>query len=250
RLSRGAPLEDTWLEEASAVLAEELWSRGIYGTAWKGNATYRQTLYCEVRPTFPECAGRPYSMFNAFAFLYDYIRLLETRTPLGPASFEDATFYGSGWAFLRWAVDQSASPESAFLAQLVQETSLTGVANLSARAGHPFDELLSDWTLALYYENWGRIPLRPAWTMPSWNMEDVFVGMNQDFFQDFPDGHPLRGRGWLLGSFLLSVPSLPAGGWALFATSGTHVVNQLLEFRSASDTPLPPRLRVQLLRLQ
>jgi len=250
RLSRGAPLEDTWLEEASAVLAEELWSRGIYGTAWKGNATYRQTLYCDVRPTFPECAGRPYSMFNPFAFLYDYIRQLENRTPLGPTSYDDASFYGSGWSLLRWAVDQSDLPEATFLSQLVQETSVTGAANLSARLGRPFDEMLSDWSLALYYENWGQTPLRPAWTVPSWNIEDVFVGMNQDFYQDFPDGHPLRGRGWSLGPFVLPVSNLPPGGWALFATSGYHNRQQLLEFRPTPGSQLPPTLRVQLLRLQ
>lgn len=250
RLSRGAPIEDTWLEEASAVLAEELWSRDIYGTTWKGDATYRPTLYCDVRPTFPECADRPYSMFNAFAFLYDYIRQLEKRTPLGPASPDDPTFYGSGWSFLRWGLDQSTVSEAQFLRDLTQEPALTGVANLQARTGRTFSELLPDWAAALYSENWGLPPSRPAWSMPSWKTDDIFPGMNQDFPLDFPDGHPLRGRGWPLASFELPVTGLPPGGWALFAGGGMHSTKQLLAFVPPSVGPLPPSVRVHLLRLR
>jgi uncharacterized protein YjdB len=250
RLSRGAPIEDTWLEEASAVLAEELWSRTIYGTTWKGDAVYRWTVYCDVRPTFPECAGRPYSMFNAWAFLYDYIRQLEQRTPLGPATFEDATFYGSGWSFLRWAVDQSNAAESDFLRQLVQEQSLTGVANLAARTNRPFDEMLSDWSDALYCETWGLSTVRSAWIMPSWKTEDIFNGMNQDFPLDFPDGHPLRGL-WPVGAqFPLTTTGLPPGGWALFAGERAHVTRQLLDFSSTTGGPPPAALRVQLFRFR
>lgn len=250
RLSRGAAIEDPWLEEASAVLAEELWSRPIYGATWKGDALYRSTLYCDVRPTFPECTGRPYSMFNAWAFLYDYIRQLERRTPLGPATFDDATFYGSGWSFLRWAIDQSSAPESDFLRQLVQEPSLTGVANLAARTNRPFAEMLSDWSDALYCETWGLATVRSAWMMPSWKTEDIFIGMNQDFPVDFPDGHPLRGF-WPVGAqFPLTTTGLPPGGWALFAGERAHVTRQLLHFSSTTGGPPPTSLRVQLFRFR
>jgi uncharacterized protein YjdB len=252
RLSRGAPIDDTWLEEASAVLAEELWTRNIYFTTWKGDASYRSTIYCDVRPTWPECAGRPYSMFNAFAFLYDYVTQLDRRTPLGPTSYDDATFYGSGWSFLRWAVDQSNTTESDFLKQLVQEPALTGVANLEARAQRPFSEMLPEWADALYHDSWALPPTRPTWSMPSWKLDDIFAGMRQDFPSDFPDAYPVRGREWTLGSpFEWKPVTLAPGGWALLTGNGIpHDAPQLVKILSGGDGPLPPSLHVQIIRVR
>lgn len=252
RLSRGAPIEDTWLEEASAVLAEELWTRNIYFNTWKGDATYRSTIYCDVRPTWPECGDRPYSMFNAFAYLYDYATQLDRRTPLGPTSFDDATFYGSGWSFLRWAVDQSSTTESAFLKQLVQEPALSGVANLEARTQRSLGEMLPEWADALYYDSWGLTPPRPSWSMPSWKMQDIFAGMRSDFPGDFPDPYPVRGREWTLGSSFEWKPvTLAPGGWTLLTGNGVpHDAPQLLSILSGGNAPLPPSLHVQIIRVR
>ena len=252
RLSRGAPIEDTWLEEASAVLAEELWSRGIYFNNWKGDATYRSTIYCDVRPTWDECAGRPFSMFNAFAFLYDYVTQLDRKTPLGPTSYDDATFYGSGWSFLRWAVDQSATTEADFLKQLIQEPALTGVANLEARSQRPFPEMLPEWADALYHDSWALPPTRPTWSMPSWKLDDIFAGMRQDFPADFPDPHPVRGREWTLGyPFEWKPVTLAPGGWALLTGNGMpHGAPQLVSILSGGEGPLPPSLHVQIIRVR
>jgi hypothetical protein len=253
RLSRGAPIEDTWLEESSAVLAEELWSRPLYGAAWKGDASYRLTVYCDVRPTFPECLGRPYSMFNAFAFLYDYTRQLEQRTPLGPTSFDDATFYGSGWSLLRWTIDQTAASESDFLRGLVQEPSLTGIANLAAHARRPAPDLLSDWSDALYFDSWGLAPpaTHPSWSMPSWNMNSIFQGMSTDFPSSFPTGLPLQGRRWAFGgSFTFNVPALPPGGSALFVGLGTQTMNQVFDVHTTTGSPPPGSLRIHIARVQ
>jgi hypothetical protein len=253
RLSRGAPIEDTWLEESSAVLAEELWSRPLYGATWKSDASYRLTVYCDVRPNFPECAGRPYSMFNAFAFLYDYTRQLEQRTPLGPTSNDDATFYGSGWSLLRWTIDQTASSESDFLRALVQEPSLTGLANVAARAQRPASDLLSDWSGALYFDSWGLTApaTHPAWTMPSWRMNSIFEGMSSDFPSSFPTSLPLQGRHWVFGgNFMFNVPALPPGGWALFVGFGPPSVNQLFDLHPTGSSASAGSLRIHIARVQ
>ena len=252
RLSRGAPIEETWLEESSAVLAEDLWSRDrIYFTTWKGDASYRSTIYCDVRPTWPECKGRPYSMFNAFAFLYDYVTQLDRRTPLGPTSYDDATFYGSGWSFLRWAIDQTSTDEAAFLRQLTQEPALSGVPNLEARTQRPLSEMLPEWADALYYDSWGLTPPRPSWSMPSWRMDDIFAGMRQDFPSDFPDAHPVHGREWVLGSpFEWKPVTLAPGGWALLTGNGVpHDSPELVNILSGT-APLPPGLHVQIIRVR
>ena len=42
-----------------------------------------------------------------------------------------------------------ATSESAFFKALTTETKVFGTANLAARTGHPFDEMLADWMIAI-----------------------------------------------------------------------------------------------------
>lgn len=249
RLSRGAPLEESWLEESSAVLSEEIWARSVYGNTWKGNATYRQTLYCDVRPAWPECTDRPYSVFNAFAYLYDYARVAPYRSPLGPTDLGDATFYGSGWSLLRWSIDQYAPSEAAFLRALIQESTLSGAANLAARAGHPFPELVADWSLGWYADDEPWIPSRAQLTFPSWNIRDVFASMSSDFPNVFESPWP---------GYRVIVPSSGIPDTTVTVRGGSSVLldvwsflntRQLVELRGAGG-PLPPELRVQIIRAQ
>jgi len=242
RLSRGAPIEQPWLEEATAVLAEELWSRPIYATAWKGDATYRQTLYCDVRPTFPECRDRPFSMFEAFAWLYDYETTVADRSPFGPTSDRDASFYGSGWSLVRWAIDQYAPAESDFLRALVQDATHAGAANLESRAGRPFAELVSDWSTSLAVDN--AAPTRPQLQFPSWNTPDVFAGMCRDFPTFFPSCSPLQRWSASPGASPLPAQQLH-GGAAAFVLTGNFAT---LRIRGPGGTALPPTLRVQVVR--
>jgi hypothetical protein len=223
RLARGASVfEESWLEEASAMAAMEIWGRAFTGAQWKGHVSYAQDLYCEVRPTTPSCAGHPYVMFDHFAYLYDYLSAVETHSPLGGVDYTDATFYGSGWALLRWAADQYAGSEAGFFRALTQETSLSGVANLEARTGHPFSEMSADWGLAtvlgVHYAN--ARPTRAQLTEPSWNLNDVFAGMWQDFPQYFGGTMPQP-----MGALYCWVPSLSApvvrGGSSSYAELST-----------------------------
>ncbi len=176
RLSRGLPLEEIWLEEGSAVLAEEVWARTFHHIPWKGNATYRQTLYCEIRPVDPECSARAYGMFEAHAFLHDYLLDPQRHSPFGPTDVMDATFYGSAWSLLRWTVDHYAASESAFLRALVTEPA-TGAAKLEALAA-PVATILPQWALSLYAD--GRSGVGTALSDLSWNLADIFRGMSQD----------------------------------------------------------------------
>ncbi|HSD32668.1 MAG TPA: Ig-like domain-containing protein [Gemmatimonadales bacterium] len=241
RLARGAPLEDTWLEEATAVGAEEVWARTIYGTAWKGNAIYAQTLYCDVRPTFPQCAGRPYSMFNAFAFLYDYAVGHEHRTPLGPLTSDDATFYGSGWSLLRWTIDQYAVSESAFLKALTQEPVLLGVDNLVEKAGHSFPEVASDWALALRVDG---SPQANTPGFPSWKLSDIFAGMHQDFPNDFTTTQPVAQRDLIFGD---RAGPLPGGTFVLYHQIAGPLT-QIIQLRGLDGGQAPAALRLEVFR--
>ena len=250
RISRGAAgFEESWLEEGTAMHAEEIWSRLPYGSQWKGNTTYRNSIYCDLRQTIAECADAPLVMFSHFAHVYDYMEAVENLSPLGQTGEGDFTFYGSAWSFVRWVIDQHAASDASFLKPLTQERTLTGVANITARTGKTFAELLGDWTLAMAVDDYsGFAPLRPELTFPSWHTRDIFLAFNRDF-SGFPRSFPLVMRPVQFGTFAVDV-TMRGGTAALFELTGSQSATQLLELRTSGGGAPPDNLRIAIVRVQ
>lgn len=256
----GTPsFEDYWLEEATARLSEEFYARTQYGYAQNGNATYAQSVYCEVRPTgWPACGeGSPYIMAKHYFALVDYYSAVERLTPIGRIDQDDYTFYGSGWLFTRWALDQSGQAEAAFVKALVGEPTLSGVQNLAARTGRSYPEMLADFSLSLALDDRdGFTPARPALVMPTWNTRDVFQGLYNDFKDHETIGHlftspfPLATRAISFGDFVVDVPELRGGTASLFELGGTLSGTQLMELLSASGSIAPASLGMAIVRVQ
>ena len=107
-------------------------------------------LALSLAANWPECGeGSPYIMARHFFTLVDYYNAVEQLSPIGAIADDDFTFYASGWLFVRWAIDQTPSVEADFVRDLVGEPVLSGVANIVARAGRSYPELLADFSLAL-----------------------------------------------------------------------------------------------------
>lgn len=245
RMANSAPPEEVWLDEGIALATVEIWDRQYSGSAWKGGAGYQATLYCEVRPTTPSCSGRPYAMFSIFQLLHDYDVNAPFETPLGPAPSDDPSFIGGAWWFLRSTIDRYAGDEMGFLRALVQEPSLTGTANLSARAGQPIGILLADWTISAYGANdpsYSALP--PAYTISSWNSHDIFAGMHDDFPQDFPEFFPLS----LVD--LSGMRSLLSGGTEITGFGVGGGFNDALGFTSSGGGVPSPSLLLTLVRVR
>ena len=255
----GSSLEDNWLEEGTARHAEELWARvGAYGgLEQRANATYAMTLFCDVRPSkadAPQCAGKPYAMVRHFESggLYDYLRDNEQRSPLGPKTgFPESSFYGSAWSLIRWAVDNSATDEAQFLGALVR-TSQGGVANLVARVGRPWEEILGEWSLAMYLDDYpGFVSLNNTrLTFPSWNLRAIFAGLNQDFPTTFNVAYPLVPRNVAFGDFNAQVSKVAGGSFAMFQLSGVQTGRQLLQLLSPNGGEPGSKLRVAIVRIE
>lgn len=252
RFARSAPrLEEVWLEEATAMAAEEIWARHVHGLSPGSNADHRATLFCEVRPTTAACAGRPVVMLPHFERLYDYYATIESSSPLGPVATGDVSFYGSAWSLVRWAADHFAPAEAAFFGALTRETQLTGVANLEARTGRTFPELLALWALASAVDDRpGFAAGRPELRLPSWNTRDIFAGLNADFPGLFPRAFPLMPRELSGPDFLVVVSPLRGGTASLFELAPGPVQRQLLELRSSVGGPPPSSLRLAILRIE
>jgi hypothetical protein len=252
--------DDRWLEESSAMLAEELWARTVYNYQPKSNVSYAQSVGCEVRPsgstnpTYGDCGlGKPLSMFDHFILLYDYHSNVEGLSPLGSTATSDFTFYGSGWNFLRWVVDTYGASESAFLKDLVNDFSHAGVVNIETRTGRTFADLVSDWSVALVTDDYpGFTPANAKHQLVSWNTRDIFAGMSTDFSSQnfFTDPTPLKTRAASFGKFAVDVGSVRGGSMAVFEVTGTQSGGQMFEFNGAAGTSFPNDMRVNIIRVQ
>jgi len=248
RFRNNTPFEELWLEESTARLSEELYARTFAnGGAWKGNATYQSTVRCEVL----QCDDRPLMMWKHFSVLHQYLRGIDTLTPIGAAANGDFTFYASGWSLVRWAADQYATDESTWIKDLVRGGQLTGLANLAQRTGRPAGEMLADWSLAQAVDDLaGFTPARRQLTFPSWNVADVFAGLAGTFPGSFV-ANPLYARAMTFGSFALPVTRLRAFSSSYFTFEGTQSGSQMIELRGENGATLPPTsLRLAIVRVE
>ncbi len=246
--------EAVWLEEATARLAEEFYARALSGYGQGGNVTYEQSIWCERRlgPNWPDCDPIPAIMVKHFNALYTYYGAIENRSPLGPTVSGDGTFYGSGWLLVRWAMDHSGMSEAAFSRALVDEFSSVGVANLSARAGRPFRDMLADFTLAIAVDNHpSGVTTTPELSFPSWNTRDVLGGFHTDISADFyPSLWPLQTRAVSFGNFDVDVGGIRGGTASIFQLTGSGGDRQLIELLSPAGTAAPAALGLAIVRVQ
>jgi uncharacterized protein (TIGR03437 family) len=243
--------EESWLEESTARVSEEIWARSIFGYAQGQNVAYAQSLYCEARPSWSECSGKPVVMRKHFGGLYNYLQNVEAYTPLGNFGGGGSSFYGSGWSLVRWAIDHSGRNEAEFIRSLTQEPNLSGMTNLSTKAGKSPERIIADWTAAIALDDWpGATVNRPELRMPSWNLRNVVAGMNGDFPNSFTSPWPLPVRQLQYGGFTADVASLRAGTAATFELSGTQTRPQLVALRGQGGGDAAPTLGMTITRIQ
>lgn len=248
--ARQAPQqEESWLEEGSAMIAMELWARTVTSLRWKSANGYQPALYCDVRPA---TCGQPYTMFDHFVYLHDFLTPGERHTPLGSTSASDASFYGSVWWLLRWAVDQYATDEGAFFRALTQEPSLTGVANLSARTGRSWGDLLRDWSLATLtsYLEPTFTPHDARLTTPTWRLRDVFDGMAKDFPNNFVANEMVTWHAQNCADPPTIIRAMPPGGVSLYFLNTCAGWKNFFRFQSDAGGSPSSALSIGVLRFQ
>ena len=114
-----------------------------------------------------ECVDSPFALLPHIQQLALYHTAGGGRSPLGGVGSGDATYYGSGWSLLRWAIDHSGVSEELFLRALVGEGTLRGAANLEARTGMPWVQIVIEWGLASALDGLpGARHSHPSWDIP------------------------------------------------------------------------------------
>lgn len=229
RLARGATAEESWLEEATARVAEELYARTFPGGgSWKGNTGFAATVGCELT----QCDDRPLVMWKHFSQLHAYLRSADSLTPFGPAKSGDVTYYASGWSLVRWAVDQYAANEGSMLKALVAGTAPAGVAGLATVAGVSTEQLLTGWAMANAVGATGA----------TWNSADIWQGLAATFPGVFQSA-PLRGRAVSAGSFAFGGLQLAGAGASYVTIGGVQGGGQLVQLTGVNGGAV--RLTVQ-----
>lgn len=252
RFSRSATdREEVWLEEATAMLAEEIWARTQYGYGRYDRTGYDESLFCELRgDEAGPCEGSPRAMLDHYAFLDRYYADMERRTPLGGVTGGDFTWYGSAWALVRYALDAYAVDEASALRSMTQSRDRFGIRNLVDQVPTDYRTLLSDFSFASYLAHTGR-GVGDRHDFPTWNIRDVFRGLHWDVAPGgfFSREFPLAPRTVSKGDFSVDVTDLRAGTSSLIRLGGSTSGTQLVEFSGIDGRPPSDRLDLVIMRI-
>jgi hypothetical protein len=254
-VNNASRFEESWLEEGMAFVAEEVWARDrIYpGAAWKGNMTYGSTVYCDVRPSFPECAGRPSVMFHHYARLYDFLDVPGATSLFGRVVDGDFTFYAASWSFIRYNADRYAGSETSYLRGITNAFDVTGIANIARQSNADRNQILGMWSLALTLDENSSMAGNADLAFPSWNTRDIFAGMNIDFPQsnNFPKTHPLVPQIVGSGDFTIDNAGIHGGSFAPYDLLGSSANTRTIGLSGGTGGgPPAASLRLVVARVQ
>ena len=269
RILNNSPVfEEIWLEEGLAQESSEIWERNFNQATWLGHATFIQTVGCEIPlgASVPcdQANSKPYALLAShLPFFWDYLTAENSNSEgLG---LDTPSNYGAGWTIARWATDQYAQGigEAAFIKSLINDPSLSGLANLSAHTGQSVATLLVYWNLATaIFQTPSYTAADVRTTIPSFNFADIFnVGQTKLTCDGTPCGiftdsgspvFPIQPIAITAGAFTKTVRGVPGTSASFFLLSGAAAGTETLQLLSGSGGALTPSsgFRVAILRVQ
>ncbi len=264
RVANGAPnYEESWLEEGTARHAEEVWIRqSLHNVGWKQNTGWGTAstngVYCDFHPLEAAClAGdavrRPsYGMRRHFNEIRSKLFQPWDYSPWGQATGQSGSvFYQTVWSMIRYTIDRYSSSESEFLTALNNATT-TGVNNIVARAGVGIDQILVNWGLALYADDYPGMPANPDYQFPTWNLRSIYAGLNESpsWRGTFPNPFPIIPTAAAFGNFQTDPVNIRGGAHAYYEISGNGAQSQMLKLRSSAGGVPPSTVIFAVLRLK
>jgi hypothetical protein len=228
-----AAFETVWLNEGLSHLAEELAFFQASGLAPRSNLALSDLQATGSRAIN---AVNQYHVSNLLR-LRLYLEAPQANAPTLPIDRLETR--GATQTFLRYLLDRGTAPDDVVLRALVDAPSI-GWASLVARVGTPrtLESWLSDWAVALYADE--RVTgLHPDHQLRSWSHPSLFAGLGIT-------AYPLATRGLVSGGAPLDL-ALVAGGSA-YLRFGVDAGGTGRIVFSSGQAPLPPELRVTLLR--
>lgn len=169
---QGTPLEETWLDEGMAHVAEELLFYRASGLSSRANLDTAVVNDGVLKGAFFQHA------FSNFTHLREWLLAPTAEGAFQPAD-DDVASRGAAWAFLRYAADRQGGSEAELWSALAGST-LTGMDNLQAVLGADPLPLYRDFTAAIYADDAAGLTQAPAFTQPSWNFRALYAALDFD----------------------------------------------------------------------
>ena len=270
RIMNNSPsFEEIWLEEGLAQESAEIWERNFNQATWLGNATFLQTVACEIplgaNAPCDVANNKPYTLIGShLPFFFNYLQSESTSNGEG-LGLDTPANYGAGWTIARWATDQYANgSEATFIKSLINDPTLTGMNNLAAHTGQPIPLLLVYWNLATaIFQTPAYAAADVRTTIPSFNFADIFnFGQTKLTCNGVPCGlftksgspvYPVQPIAVsATGTFTKTVGSVPGTSASFFLLSAPGGGIESLQLLTPGGAPLSSAsaLRVAILRVQ
>ncbi len=166
-----ARLEESWLDESQAMLAQELLYYRVSGFAPKQKLTW-PTISTGANANGAQLGIVKAYLVQGLGTLDYYLQVPEASTPYN--NTENLATLGSGWQFLRYLLDQAPGTQSANT-RAIDNGTVSGFANLESVFSLTPAALATTynyWAIAQYVDGTG-ISSNPFYSNPSWNFRSV-----------------------------------------------------------------------------
>jgi hypothetical protein len=177
---------------------------------------------------------------------YQYLGATGTNPLLIPEDDGTLAEIGASWLFVRYLVDQFG----ASLPRRLDQSALTGAANVTAATGQPYVTLVTRWALADWVSGLS-VPgftARPELAYSSWDFRTTFASLHAQDPSDFPLAFPLVPPAAAGAALSLSGTLMAGSGMYVRALQGPGASGFTFSFRANGSTALPstitPRLSI------
>ncbi len=255
-------LEDTWLDEGLAHLAEE-----VIGFAYAGRSVRQDLDFQDIR-----ASQRDLEAFNDFQ-IDDFSRLAyymmnpngtETLTTSDPGGTASLRFRGFAWMFLRWLGDQYGPSGNGIVSGSDEQKLFQRIA--TGGPGHEkgvqnildairtvdgtsvtWDSLMADFSIMPAVDDTTPDLASSREEEPSWNLPDLYRGLHSQLstYPPFAKPYPLAvtTSGFASGTFDFDVDASAAKHFT-FSANGS-APDLTLRLTDASGGALPPSAAAQ-----
>jgi hypothetical protein len=204
--------EEVWLNEGLSHIAEELLFYRATGTGPRQNLGAERFGTPLFDGLFTEY------MASNFGRLQAFLQAPHNFSPYG--SGDELGTRGAIWAFLRYAADRRAAADGDVWSRLVNSRA-AGIANLQAVFGANVGEMVRDWIVSLYTDDYVSGTALTL-TQPSWNFRAAYPAL------------PTSRRPYPLTDAVRSLPEASTQTVSLRAGSGAFLRFAVVPGREAS----------------
>jgi hypothetical protein len=176
---RSGNQEDTWLNEGMSHIAEEL------GSLYYENKYPPPTGRTDPAQLFPDSSQG--FITGDLSNSYDYLRASNGTSVTIFANSGSLEERGAAWLFLRWLGDHKGQT----IFGLLEQTALTGVANVEAQSGEQFPALFGDFSMAVYSDSLPGMPRASAPARDRYVSRNLRLIYNRIYTTSLGGGSPL-----------------------------------------------------------